>query len=159
MFDGVWRDIKIRCNLILPRAHHGIAVYGMDDVRIEDNIVLSTDINYRTWILVSYSKLKKEPKNNVVRGNLSTGFPNVEQGKADNFFLRNVNLVRDNQANKVSMSGVILDGNTLAVWRGDKNHPVENTRMKVMPLDGPIPPMTVPEALKHFPLPVSCGRM
>ena len=56
MFDGVWRDIKIRCNLILPRAHHGIAVYGMDDVRIEDNIVLSTDINYRTWILVSYSK-------------------------------------------------------------------------------------------------------
>jgi hypothetical protein len=70
LFDGTYKDLVIRNNLVAVSSYHGISVYGGDTVTITHNTVVDTfgDSVSFPWILVSPHK-NGTPSRNVVLGN------------------------------------------------------------------------------------------
>ncbi len=158
MFDGVWKNIVITCNLVLPRAYHGIALYGMDNARIENNVVVGMDPKEPSWIMAFYSKEQKAPRGDVIRGNWATGFPNADQGKAGTLAGLKTGELHMKDGGSADELSVTMANNTLAVWPGTKVSAHLDPKVKIVRIDGPAKPMSVPEALRRYPLPAACQK-
>lgn len=76
IFDGRWRNVTVRCNLVQPVAQHGIALYGVDAALIERNVVLGTTKGL-SWIAVLPSKEGRQSTATVIRNNRATAYLNA----------------------------------------------------------------------------------
>ncbi|MCB0407002.1 MAG: right-handed parallel beta-helix repeat-containing protein, partial [Bdellovibrionales bacterium] len=75
IFDGLFKDVTIRKNILLVGAWHGISMYGVDGAVIENNTVLTTS-GKSLWIGAFNSKQGVPPKNIVVKNNIATKIDN-----------------------------------------------------------------------------------
>ncbi|MFO6446948.1 right-handed parallel beta-helix repeat-containing protein [Erythrobacter sp. NE805] len=77
IFDGHWSGVMVRCNLVLPAAGHGIALYGVDDALIEGNVVLGLNGGPASWIAALPAKNGRQSTNVVIRKNQAMAFLNA----------------------------------------------------------------------------------
>ncbi len=107
IFDGHWRGVTVRCNIVLPGAQHGIALYGVGDALIEGNVVLGMAEGRPSWITALPAQNGRQPDRVVIRDNRATTF---------------LNAVKDAPAPVETMIDVIRvkreDPDILAVLRG-----------------------------------------
>ncbi|QIQ85494.1 right-handed parallel beta-helix repeat-containing protein [Erythrobacter sp.] len=80
IFDGRWKGVDVRCNLVLPSAQHGIALYGVDDAHIAYNTVLARPRDKFAWIAAMRSKDGRPPRRLVIAGNRASAFLNAVHG-------------------------------------------------------------------------------
>lgn len=73
IFDGLYKNVVVRRNIVLTGAYHGISMYGLDNVLIENNTVATTS-GKSLWIGIFNSKTGVVPVNNIVRNNLARQF-------------------------------------------------------------------------------------
>lgn len=76
-FDGVFRNVTVRKNIVIAGAYHGISLGSVDTALIEYNTVISSS-NKGLWIRVGANKSGVPAINNVVRNNLATRFTNTQ---------------------------------------------------------------------------------
>jgi hypothetical protein len=85
VFDGVYKNMTFRRNVIIGGAYHGLSLYGVQGALIENNIVLSSALaGAKTfdqyWIFTPASKGGLASTNVVVKNNIankfSGGYPN-----------------------------------------------------------------------------------
>lgn len=88
IFDGLYKNVVVRKNVVVGGEYHGIAMCGVDGLLIENNTVVS---DYKPggrnfWIAAFESKTGVLPKNNVIRNNLSDRFLTPELSTNSNNF-------------------------------------------------------------------------
>jgi len=120
-FDGVWRNLKAYNNVVITNVYHGMAFYGVTDLEIVNNTVL-TDALPRTchgvagntqdggantnfvastkevlsWITVQKAKSGRPSANVVVRNNIASAFNlNTPSATSDHNLIANAGLARD----------------------------------------------------------------
>ncbi len=71
IFDGVFKNLTIRRNVLLTGAYHGMGLYGVTDTTVENNTVISTSTK-SLWIQVFVGKKGEQPSNVTVKNNLAT---------------------------------------------------------------------------------------
>lgn len=71
IFDGVFKKITVRKNILLVGAYHGISLNGVTDGLIENNTVISTS-SKGLWIRSGAGKKGEPVVNMVVKNNLAT---------------------------------------------------------------------------------------
>lgn len=86
IFDGLYKNVVVRRNIVLSGAYHGISMYGTDGLLVENNTVLNTG-NKTLWIGAFISKGGVAPINNVIRNNLADKFSNVNLSSSTNNFV------------------------------------------------------------------------
>lgn len=161
IFDGSWKSIRIRCNRIANNAGHGIALYGTNNARIEHNVVVGLSAEWPTWIASLPSKSGRQPIDNLIYGNSSTGYLNVLTNRSDqdsqdfeDFNISHdeklINVVRDR------VTGVRLENNILAVRSFGMRRPPSDERIKEVVLTHKIKAMSVGAFRRAFPLPSPC---
>jgi len=71
IFDGVFKKVTVRKNVILTGAYHGISLNGVTDGLVENNTLISTS-SKSLWIASSFGKKGEPVVNMVVKNNLAT---------------------------------------------------------------------------------------
>lgn len=79
IFDGRWRGMTIRCNLILPAAQQGLAIYGLSGALVEYNIVAGLTDDEPSWIAAMPSREGRQPVDVLIRENRATAYLNAVQ--------------------------------------------------------------------------------
>ena len=79
IFDGRWRRVTVSCNVVLPAAQHGIALYGTEQSLIEHNVVAAFTKGRPSWIAAMPSHEGRQPSDVVIRENLATAYLNAVQ--------------------------------------------------------------------------------
>lgn len=76
LFDGTYKDLIIRNNVVAVSAYHGISVYGGNNVNITHNTVVSTfgDSTGSPWIMVSPHKNGTPSRRVVLANNLAMSY-------------------------------------------------------------------------------------
>jgi hypothetical protein len=82
IFNGRWRGITIRCNIVLPAAQHAIALYGVEDAVVEHNLVLGAPGGPASWIAAMPAIDGRPPAGVAIRNNAATAFLNAVHGGA-----------------------------------------------------------------------------
>jgi hypothetical protein len=108
-FDGIWRDVTVRRNIVITDSSHGISYYGVHGVEISDNIVLgdggkvlpcynvgiedceskslSVDKTQTPSIRIRASKTNDPSSDVVIKDNITTGLdigPDTTNAKVHN---------------------------------------------------------------------------
>lgn len=79
IFNGDWDNVVVTNNVVGAAAFHGIAMYGINNLTIQNNTVVKQGIN-ETWIAVFppqgvvASATGPIPTNNIVRNNLASSY-------------------------------------------------------------------------------------
>lgn len=164
LFEGAWRDVVVRCNLVLPLNPAGITLYGPRRARIEHNVVAAMPRGERlSWIGVMPSVDGRQPEDTIVAGNRASGFLNAVQGMPEQrramiAYLRvNPADPRITDTLMQPITGVSLRNNTWLVLdpKADLKVPaaagfaVETVRDITAPRD-------LADALARYPLPAQC---
>ena len=71
IFDGLFKNVTVRKNVVSGGAYHGISLYGTDTGLIENNTVISSTGLKTYWISTPASKNGGASKNITVRNNLA----------------------------------------------------------------------------------------
>lgn len=83
IFDGLYRNVIVRRNIVISGAYHGISMYGLESVLIEYNTVASTS-GKTFWIGLFNSKTGVAPVNNIVQNNLAHQFTGMAMATTAN---------------------------------------------------------------------------
>ncbi len=163
IFNGLWRNVTIRCNLVMPQAQHGMGLYGLSDSIIEHNVVLGTKDEYPTWSAVMPSKGMKQPKDVLVRSNRATGFLNAVHGGAidPQAMIDYVKARRWDRglmdALRKPITGVTLENNHWLVPTNLQEPLVADSRFDWEVIAPITPPIDIADALARYPLPDACA--
>ncbi|WP_167766886.1 right-handed parallel beta-helix repeat-containing protein [Jannaschia formosa] len=86
LFDGMYRDLVIRNNLVIVSQYHGIAVYGAQNAVVANNTVLGPGGGPadRPWITVRAHKDGTDPGGNNVANNVATTYKGVPDAQRRN---------------------------------------------------------------------------
>lgn len=161
IFDGRWRDVTVSCNLVLPAAQHGIALYGVDGALIERNVVIGT-AKGPSWIAVLPSKEGRQSTQAVIRNNRATAYLNAVHGAPlPNETMINILKVnrRDEDLVDVLRSpilGVELSQNAWQLEEMPDRAIFDDARFTWVSGVGNINPIDAREAQRMHPLPASC---
>ncbi len=163
IFDGRWRDVTVRCNLVMPSNPHGIALYGATASAVEHNVVVGTPRNRLSWIAIMPSKEGRPPEQVAVQGNWATGYLNAVQGGVIDplamiAYLR-VNK-RDTGLRDVLMqpiAGVAMADNTWLVPADQGEAISADNRFDWQSIPPVNPPASIAEALGRYALPAECA--
>lgn len=149
IFTGWWRDVTIRCNLVVPYSYHGISAWGLQNAVIENNVVLGddpTDTGAKSdmwpWVSVKRSVQPGAPKDGriVVRNNFAPRFLN-DPGADHSIEVKDATFARN--------TIVALDGKTGNI-KFNSDLPRKSFRGPVLPRDA--------EALRRqFPVLSTCS--
>lgn len=73
IFDGTWKDVVITNNVLVVPAYHVISMYGVNNLKIQNNTALSSCSNPKIvgWIGVFNKKDGTVPTNVTVRNNIA----------------------------------------------------------------------------------------
>lgn len=163
VFDGRWRGITVRCNLVLPDAQHGIALYGVEQAVVEGNTVVGNPRRRPSWIAVMPSKEGRPPVAAVIRENRATGYLNAVHGapREPEAMLDVVGAWRHDKALMKALSapipGVRLEGNVWLLVPSDARSPEGDGRFGFEVLPERRIPRDIADARRRFPLPAACG--
>jgi hypothetical protein len=82
IFDGVWSNVTVTNNVVVAGGvYHGMSLYGMTNLTVANNTVVSQGGNNQTWIGIFNSSTGAPPVNVVVRNNIGNSFAtNAESG-------------------------------------------------------------------------------
>lgn len=80
IFIGRWRDVTVSCNFVRPSIYHGIAMYGLDNAKIDRNVVLGWRNEYPAWIGAFRSLEGRQPTGNVISNNEAFAYINAIHG-------------------------------------------------------------------------------
>lgn len=164
IFDGRWRGVSVRCNLVMPAAQHGIALYGVEDSVVEHNVVIAGSRDGPLpWIAAMPSKEGRQPANVLIRANQSMGYLNAVQGAplpvGAMIDLLEINR-QDHELMKVMrapIEGVVLDENSWLMpdIRGLPN--LQDDRFDWSSIATGDWPRSLEEAQRDHPLPSACA--
>jgi hypothetical protein len=73
IFDGLFKNVTVRKNIIISGAYHGIMLSGVEGALIENNTLVSTS-GKTLWIGTANSKTGVAPVNVVVRNNIAVKY-------------------------------------------------------------------------------------
>lgn len=163
-FDGRWREVTIRCNLVLPDAQHGIALYGMDGALIEHNVVVGLSRGEPKWIAAMPSTDGRQPVGVVIKGNRATAYLNaVQYGPKPLEDM--IDIVRVRRHDPVLMatlrrpiSGVTLIDNVLLIAPDSRQMAIPDKRFGQESIASPVRPRDMREARELYALPEECSK-
>jgi hypothetical protein len=72
IFDGEWENVTVTNNAVVTNVWNGIALYGINHLKVINNTVAATRPNITTWITVQHAKDKRRSMDIVVRNNIAT---------------------------------------------------------------------------------------
>ena len=95
LFDGTYKDLIIRNNLVAVSAYHGISVYGGDNVSVTHNTVVDIfgDSAKFPWIMISPHKNGAPSRHVVLANNLAMSYTLLPPLKGQSNPLLNANIV------------------------------------------------------------------
>lgn len=164
IFDGRWSGVRIACNLVLPAAQHGIALYGAADALVEGNVVVGLPRGEPSWIAALPSKEGRAPDKVVIRGNRASAYLNAVHGSGEPL-ARMIEALRVHKEDLALMdmlaapiAGVTLAGNAWLVFPGNDRYARTDPRFRWETVAAPSLPASVEEAAARYPLPAGCGR-
>lgn len=162
IFDGRWRDVTIRCNIVLPANQHGIALYGATNSLIEHNTVFGNAGGRPSWIAVLPAKDGRPSAGVRIRENRASAYLNAVIGAPlpPDAMLDALKVKRGDRALVTTLmqplDGVVLERNT---WAPPQRVPGPLTRDPrfIWEPAGSLPEAnSVAEALRQYPLPPAC---
>lgn len=162
-FNGRWRDVTIRCNLVLPDAQHGIALYGMAGALIAHNVVAGLSRGEPKWIAAMPSAEGRQPVGVLIKGNRATAYLNaVQNGPRPLEKMIDIVRVKRHDAVLVAtlrkpISGVTLRDNVLLVAPGSRETAIPDPRFTMATLGSLARPKDMQEAHKLHSLPEECA--
>lgn len=163
-FNGRWRDVTIRCNLVLPDAQHGIALYGAANALIAHNVVAGLSRGEPKWIAAMPSAEGRQPVGVLIRGNRATAYLNaVQNGTRPLEDMIDIVRVKRHDAALVEtlrkpISGVTLKDNVLLVAPGSSEGAIPDPRFAMTTLGSLARPKDMQEADKFHALPEECAE-
>ncbi len=165
IFDGHWRGVTVRCNLVLPGAQHGIALYGVDDGLVEANVVLGMPGGRPSWITALPSKEGRQPSGVVIRGNRATAYLNAVKA-APAPVETMIDVIRVNRDDpeinamlRGKVSGVTLGSGNIWQTAEAPRAPLGLDARFVWETGLPsLTPRDAAEALRLHPLPAACDK-
>lgn len=87
IFDGLYKNVVVRRNVVIIGAYHAINMAGVDGLVIDKNTVVSSFNGSRAdWIGTPMSKTGVKPVNNVVSNNLCPKYNNTANATQTNNF-------------------------------------------------------------------------
>lgn len=161
IFDGKWKDVTVRCNIILPNSQHGISLFGVQDALIEGNLILGFPRNRLTWIAALPAKNGRPPQNNRIFDNVATAYINAAtRSPIASASLDTLRVADDKEIVKAidgNFSGVLMQRNA---WATSSHLPVSLSypnSFRLIALDKPIEPLGADEVHKRYPRPRICS--
>jgi len=82
IFDGNWDGVVVTNNVVITQTWHGVSLYGVQNSRVVNNTVLSTNPQRASWIMINHKKGDRgdEPYNVVVRNNIASALAIGQRG-------------------------------------------------------------------------------
>ena len=164
IFDGRWRDVTVRCNLVAPNSRHGIALYGVDGQLVEHNMVVGTRGGRFAWIAIMPSKEGRMPTAATVRANAAAGYLNAVGGGPLPVPAM-IAAFKVNPADRIlherlsaQISGVVLADNEWLIEEGSAA-PMADPRFVYRQVPRADFPLALNEARTAFPLPPECAGL
>lgn len=78
IFDGLFYNVTVRNNVIVTGAYHGLGMYGVNGLLVENNTLISSNTSGKVpWLGAFYSKTGVAPVNNIFRNNIAPTFKNT----------------------------------------------------------------------------------
>lgn len=113
IFDGGWKNVSATNNIVITAAHHGISFYGVDQLDISHNTVITSCTNPKihAWIGVFNRKNGTRSTAVVVRDNIASAYSLTGEIKSSN----NVSLTA--AKGRVSVDPAKI----FKVWKPDEN--------------------------------------
>ncbi|MFO6445764.1 right-handed parallel beta-helix repeat-containing protein [Erythrobacter sp. NE805] len=164
IFDGHWRGVTVRCNLVLAGAQHGMALYGAEGALIEGNVVHGTVKGRASWIAVLPAKDGRQSSGVLIAGNRASAYLNgVRDAPVPlETMIDAVGVKREDGFLLAQLRGPVT-GLTLGkgnVWRTPEAPRAPLGRDPRFVWEAGIPslhPRDAAEALRLHPLPASCA--
>lgn len=164
IFNGRWQGVTIRCNLLLPGAQHGLAVYGISGALIEHNVVAGLTEGEPSWIAAMPLQDVSQSVDVLIRGNRATAYLNaVQNGPRSIEDMIDIIRVRRRDADLVAtlrkpITGVTLRDNVLLIPQdGRETAPPDDTRFARQPLAKWERPRDAREVRELHALPEACN--
>lgn len=164
IFDGRWQDVTIRCNIVLPANQHGIALYGVANALIENNVLEGNAGGRPSWIAALPAKNGRPSAGVRIRGNRASAYLNAASGAPlppDAM----IDVLKVKRGDRVlvktlmqPIGGVAMEGN---VWVPPNSVP-EAAQRDLRFAWEPARPIGSPrdeaDALRLYPLPAACAQ-
>jgi hypothetical protein len=165
IFDGRWRRVTVSCNVVLPAAQHGIALYGTEQSLIEHNVVAAFTKGRPSWIAAMPSHEGRQPSDVVIRENLATAYINAVQNAPQPMDAM-IDAIKINPRDKAinatlrqPIKGVELADNTWLVVDGKTDtRLVDDARFVKAEVPALGMPRNAQELRRLYPLPPACKR-
>jgi hypothetical protein len=149
----------------LPAAQHGIAIYGIEQGRIEHNVVAGFAGEKPSWIVAMPSIEGRQPKDVVIRENRATAYLNAVHD-APRQIDAMIDLIKVNREDAVittalrrPIRGVTLEGNT---WLNVADKPVsvlpQDARFAVAQIAALVVPRDEYQARRLYSLVPACAK-
>lgn len=165
IFDGRWRDVLVRCNVVMPAQQNAIVLFGVDGARIENNTVIGLDTELTSWIAAMPSKGGRQSTSVLISNNRSTGYLNAVTGgpKPREELIDYLGVKRADTSLmamlRAPITGVTLRGNTWLYQSAKQDAILPDERFAWAGIPPTVPPQSPIEAIARGMLPGTCDAV